>query len=313
MYPLISIIVPVYNVEPYLSRCIDSLLAQSYPHTEILLVDDGSTDRSGAICDAYAAQHDHVTVRHTANGGPGAARNNGLEIARGAYVTFVDADDHLPPDALQWLYDRMQTDDSDLVIGNFIRTYADNTQSAPCCTFADGVYTLDAFLEHTVDFCAVPASACGRLYRRAVLDGVQFPSVSYGEDTVTFPRVLERCTRISLDSRPVYYYFIRRDSLMRETDDNAMLGHLHASLTFARFLWDHHRVQGTANWFAAAIRNAVTIRRRGVCLRTVYGYFDRAACRTIYRHMGMKGKIAWLCLHIPLTNRLLRRRAAHRG
>ena len=96
---LLSVIVPVYNVENYLSRCVDSILSQSGVTLEVLLVDDGSTDASGKICDSYAARDDRVKVIHKENGGLSSARNTGLDRASGDYVTFVDSDDYLEPEA----------------------------------------------------------------------------------------------------------------------------------------------------------------------------------------------------------------------
>ncbi|MDR3314701.1 MAG: glycosyltransferase, partial [Oscillospiraceae bacterium] len=90
---LISVIVPVYNVEPYLPKCLDSIVSQTYANLEIILVDDGSTDASGSICDAYAAKDERVRVIHQANGGVAAARNAGLDAAVGEYIQFVDSDD----------------------------------------------------------------------------------------------------------------------------------------------------------------------------------------------------------------------------
>ena len=106
--PLISVIVPVYNVEGYLEDCLESLLAQTYPSFEILLIDDASRDNSGAICDAYAARDSRVQVVHfPENRGPSAARNEGIRRARGAYISFVDADDRVEPELLEKLYESL--------------------------------------------------------------------------------------------------------------------------------------------------------------------------------------------------------------
>ena len=101
--PLISVIVPVYKVEQYLHRCVDSILAQTYTNLEIILIDDGSPDRSGAICDEYAAKDSRIRVIHQKNAGLGAARNAGLDVCSGEYIAFVDSDDTLPEDALEQL------------------------------------------------------------------------------------------------------------------------------------------------------------------------------------------------------------------
>ena len=100
---LISVIVPVYNVEAYLPRCVDSILAQTYKNLEIILVDDGTKDRGGVICDEYAAKDPRVKVIHKENGGLSSARNAGIDVARGEYLAFVDSDDYLEPEAMEVL------------------------------------------------------------------------------------------------------------------------------------------------------------------------------------------------------------------
>ena len=106
--PLVSIIVPVYQVEAYISECVESLLAQTYTNLEILLVDDGSTDSSGEICDEYAVKDDRVRVVHQRNQGPSVARNSGLDHMKGEYVAFVDSDDVVLPDFIESLYELLE-------------------------------------------------------------------------------------------------------------------------------------------------------------------------------------------------------------
>ena len=131
MDSLISVIIPIYNVEKYLPRCLDSILGQTHTNLEVVLIDDGSPDGCGAICDAYAEKDSRIRVVHQANGGVGRARNVGLAHCTGDYITFVDPDDYIFPDSIRQLYDRIQADGSDMAIGNCIRTYSDGTQSDP--------------------------------------------------------------------------------------------------------------------------------------------------------------------------------------
>lgn len=127
---LISVIVPVYNVERYLRRCVDSILHQTYQDLEILLVDDGSTDASGAICDEYAAQEERVTAVHQKNGGLSAARNAGLERAQGTYLCFVDSDDFLDSRMLETLCRDLQEQDADVAVVGF-RMFEREEELAP--------------------------------------------------------------------------------------------------------------------------------------------------------------------------------------
>lgn len=127
---LISVIVPVYNVERYLRRCVDSILHQTYQDLEILLVDDGSTDASGAICDEYAAQEERVTAVHQKNGGLSAARNTGLERAQGTYLCFVDSDDFLDSRMLETLCRDLQEQNADVAVVGF-RMFEREEELAP--------------------------------------------------------------------------------------------------------------------------------------------------------------------------------------
>lgn len=140
MEELISIIVPVYNVEKYLLRCVESICNQSHRNLEIILVDDGSVDRSGQICDTLARQDSRISVIHKENGGQGIARNAALEIATGVYVAFIDSDDWISPNHIENLYRAVKCYDADVVIGSYTAVGADQSER-PCRTsLTEGVY-----------------------------------------------------------------------------------------------------------------------------------------------------------------------------
>ena len=128
--PLISVIIPVYNVAPYLAACLDSVVSQTYRNLEILLIDDGSTDKSGAICDEYATKDLRIKVVHQANGGVSAARNKGLEIAQGEYIGFVDPDDLTLPQMYETLLDFLRRDKADVSACRYQRFYPDGSIQA---------------------------------------------------------------------------------------------------------------------------------------------------------------------------------------
>lgn len=306
MASLISVIIPIYNVEEYLPRCLDSILGQTYTNLEVVLVDDGSPDGCGALCDAYAEKDSRIRVVHQENGGVGRARNVGLAHCTGDYITFVDPDDYIFPDSIQRLYDRAQADGSDMVIGNCIRTYSDGTQSDPCFTMDDAVYTRDEVLDRLAGFTAMPVMSCNRLLTRHCMEGVTYPEVRIGEDTRVFPQMLDRCTRMSTISTPTYAYFQRDDSVMRTfKSEQGKSEDLYALLCIARYLWDNHRYDNAANWYSAAVKNGLTIRNRRNRLAGFRQSFDRRSRIDLFKRMNRKGKMAWLCLHIPLANRLL--------
>ena len=120
---LISIIIPVYNVEKHLKKCVDSVLVQSYNNIEVILIDDGSTDKSGNICDKLALSDSRIVVKHKKNGGLSSARNMGIDEAKGEYITFIDSDDVISEDYIEYLYKNLIDNDSDISIGNICVSY----------------------------------------------------------------------------------------------------------------------------------------------------------------------------------------------
>lgn len=184
----VSAIVPVYNVERYVRQCLDTLLIQTYPLEEIVLVDDGSTDSSGAICDEYAATHENITVVHKQNAGLGYARNTGLDsLARESdYVMFVDSDDWLERDAVEHLATALGDDPADCVIGGHTKKTAGGESvfelKLENCRF-EGAEVRELLLPRLCGSMpsshdSVPMSACSALYRRSTLEecGLRFPS-----------------------------------------------------------------------------------------------------------------------------------------
>lgn len=209
---MISVIVPVYNVEAYLARCLDSLLAQSCPDFEVLLIDDGSLDGSGKICDDYARKDDRIRVFHKQNGGLSSARNFGLDRMQGDCVTFVDSDDYLGRDCLKILSDMMRQNDADITSISFQETWALDT------SFVESTDTR-AVYDRVKNFREVLAGrhtgvmACGKLYKREMFDGIRFPVGQVYEDLFTTPLVMDRCERSVVSTSRQYYYFQRSDSL----------------------------------------------------------------------------------------------------
>ena len=175
----VSVIVPAYNVEDYLPRCLDSLLAQTFRDFELILVDDGSSDATGAICDRYGETDARVRVLHQANAGVSAARNRALEIASGTFITFVDADDTTDPTYLERLYTGMQDTGADIASVNWLDTNGRNAYDAALAG-ADGVrlYTQDE-----LSTLSLLGSCCGRMFRRASLVQLFLTRICFTERT----------------------------------------------------------------------------------------------------------------------------------
>ena len=209
MEPLLSVIVPVYKVEAYLRECVDSILAQTYQNLEIILVDDGSPDNCGAICDEYAAKDSRVKVIHKPNGGLSDARNAGMAIATGEYLMFVDSDDLLTPNAAQTLMELALKEQADVVIGGHLR-FEEQPPQIPACSTSTMVHTPE---EATVDMLQNGCAAWARVFRRSIHAGVDFPVGEINEDEAIVLRLYQRCRRIVKTYAVVYFYRCRPESI----------------------------------------------------------------------------------------------------
>lgn len=223
MAPYFSIILPVYNVESYLERCVSSVLSQSFSDFEILLVDDGSTDKSPALCDDLARQHSGIRVIHKENGGLSSARNGGMEAAQGQYIWFVDSDDWIEQNALEKLYRQTSGETPDMVKFDYIRV---EEQSAPVhSNAAPGSYTGDDMLQRLLDRAFFSAgkfvlSACTHIYRRDFLrqNGLTFVSERLvgSEDYLFNLQALVLARSVTVIRDTLYYYERRNGSLTQQ-------------------------------------------------------------------------------------------------
>lgn len=212
---LISIIVPVYKVEPYLRECIDSILAQTYRDFELILVDDGSPDRCGAICDEYAAQDSRIRVVHQENGGLSAARNTGLEIAAGDYITFVDSDDVVHPEYLSFLFEILCKTGADISICRFLRYSGETPAAEPCEIAISAVMTgRESCYALYGDEAVVYTTAWGKLYRRKLFEGVRYPVGRIHEDEATTYKLLYQANKVAVLENELYLYRQNLDSIM---------------------------------------------------------------------------------------------------
>lgn len=207
--PLVSVIVPCYKVEQYLPNCIDSVVNQTYDNWELILVDDGSPDNSGRICDGYAAKDNRVKVVHKQNGGLSSARNAGMRIMTGDYVTFLDSDDFLHKDALCLLVACANKYDAQIAQCDFVRGHE---MFFPVWNDKEKVVVYD---NHTVfTKFAAKIIVWGKLYKREVLDGIIMPEGIINEDDWTTWKLYYMAKKIVVMNRPLYYYTINPDSIM---------------------------------------------------------------------------------------------------
>ena len=219
----LSVVVPVYNVEPYLRKCVDSLLDQDLTgdEYEIVLVDDGSTDQCGAICDSYASQYAQVKVVHQPNGGLSAARNSGIDVAQGAYVVFVDSDDFIEPNVLKTLVGKAEADDLDVLRFNYrnvnerYEAFEPNKVGKPFVDYRDEVCDGMIFLVERLGFGCY---AWQFVVRRGLLDTCRFKKGIYLEDTEWTPRLLAEAQRVTSVDLMVYNYLQREGSITQNKD-----------------------------------------------------------------------------------------------
>ena len=209
---LISVIVPIYNVQLYLCECVESLLNQTYKNIEIILIDDGSTDASGAIGDRYAKMDKRVRIVHQNNQGLSAARNKGIELSQGDYLFFVDSDDFIEPSALERLYNRITLDDSQIAIGAMQRIgRLDSTRFGD---LRDEIISgTDAVKRLYGPSSYVMTSICGKLFKKSLFETIRFPVGKMHEDNFITHKLYLKSDRISTASNYVYAYVFRNGSL----------------------------------------------------------------------------------------------------
>lgn len=212
MNDVISVIIPVYNIASYLPQCVDSVLSQDYRELEVILVDDGSTDGSGEICDRYAALDSRVQVIHQHNSGAAAAKNAGLRRASGKYLNFVDSDDYLEPDVFGYMLEVLKRNDADAVQFSFRDVYRNRTEDQVLCRKQTVLSGKEYLLRFPKDWtCAL---LWNKLYKRSLYDGIFFEEGHKIDDEFfTYRGFLKEC-RVVLDERIIYNYRRRASSVM---------------------------------------------------------------------------------------------------
>lgn len=218
MDELISVIVPIYNVEKYLPKCVESIIAQKYTNLEILLVDDGSPDNSGVIADEYAKKDDRIHVIHKKNGGLSDARNAGIDVALGDYLVFVDSDDYIHPEMISRMMDVIKNTSSDMAVCAVKSVKEDEEISEESKN--DEVTVIDDMDKRTEYFfekhCVEFNVAWNKLYPARFFREVRYPFGKIHEDEFTTWKILEMAERVVYIGEPLYYYVQRGTSIMGE-------------------------------------------------------------------------------------------------
>ena len=214
--PLISVIVPVYKVEKYLDRCVQSIVDQTYSNLEIILVDDGSPDNCGAMCDAWAEKDSRIKVIHKENGGLSDARNVGMAVASGVYMGFVDSDDYISPDMYQLLYDRMVADDADIAACGVEMVFENGTLPRALTSSGSCVLNNAEAMEAVIRESWLKQPVWYKLYKTELIRDCLFPVGKYHEDVFWTWQAVARAEKVSVFDTPCYYYVQRSGSIMAE-------------------------------------------------------------------------------------------------
>lgn len=231
---LISVIVPVYKVEKYLEKCIESIIKQTYTNLQIILVDDGSPDNCGKICDEYAKKDLRIEVIHKANGGLSDARNVGISKAKGRYIGFVDSDDYIKEDMYEILLNLIKKYDADVSICNLYdvidgKEYVRNKDN--------GIHEysrIDILKEILLDK-NIQSYAWNKLYKKELFDEIKYPIRKKYEDIGTTFYLFEKCNKIVVTSEPEYYYLKRADSLVNNVTESTILDY--TEIIIQRYLY----------------------------------------------------------------------------
>lgn len=219
---LISIIVPVYKVEKYLKKCLDSIINQTHKNLEIIIVDDGSPDGCPNICDEYSKNDDRIKVIHQKNMGLSIARNNGIKLATGEYIGFVDSDDFIEPTMYEDLYNAIIKNNAQMSICNF--NVITNKDKYKRNDYPENkTYDKMEILKEILLDKNIQSYAWNKLYKKELFDGIQYPAGKKYEDIGTTFYLAEKCDKIQLIGKAEYNYINRNDSIVFNFDEQTIL------------------------------------------------------------------------------------------
>lgn len=217
----LSIVVPAYKTEKTLDRCLESVINQALSDYEVILVDDGSPDQCGAICDEWAKKNNNIKVIHQSNEGLSGARNAGIDIAQGEYITFVDSDDTIRENSLGELMIELQNHpEYDLIEYPIFRFYTSEDENI--LDFKDHVYT-DLFNDYWLKKKAYAHTyACNKIYKRKLFDKIRYPIGLKFEDVYTLPEILKECKTVATSSKGLYYYYSNPDGITQTSSGETL-------------------------------------------------------------------------------------------
>lgn len=244
MNDLISVIVPIYNVEKYLKKCIDSILNQTYSNLEIILVDDGSTDNCGKYCDDYQKMDSRIVVLHKKNGGLSDARNYGINIANGKYLILIDSDDYIHRRMIEYLYCNIIKYNADISFADFKR-YKEceiiHSKEIEECNIEEMIWNSKDYLKNIYGSKSTQCiTAWGKLYNIKLFDGIRYPVGKLREDEFTTYKLAHKANRIVYADVELYYYLTRENSIMAKSDTRKFIDYVQALFERNKFVSENY-------------------------------------------------------------------------
>ena len=317
--PKISIIVPVYQVERYLKKCVSSVQNQTYTNIQIILVDDGSTDKSPIICDKLAEEDKRIVVIHKKNGGLSDARNAGLKVALGQYIGFVDSDDYIAPRMYEILLKRLEEDQSDIAICDYVRVDERGSQvdNKVKSVIKNKCFSREEFIEELLKpYGGHFVVAWNKLYKKEIFRNLKFPFGKQHEDEFVIHRIIAKCEKITCVNNQLYYYLQRKGSIMdkgfsiKSMDyGEALIDRYHFTKKMGFVNWKNHTVNRLSyeleKWESLSSSNKVLQERfEGLRKKSRFLIFEKNA----WKEYTMGGRrYLKFCLFAPKLAKTIRK------
>ena len=307
---LLSVIIPVYNVEEYLVKCVESILGQTHQKLEIILVNDGSKDGSGVICDEFAARDSRVTVIHKENGGLSSARNAGLAVAKGEYISFIDSDDWIEADAYEHLLGLMRHYQVKLVCGgNWDVDGGTGEKTLGVCPKKEEFVTAEEFVGKMFLWDGCDSSVCDKIFHRSLLENFRFPEGQVSEDVAITYKIVLGADRAVLSAYPFYNYYHRTGSISRtaEITDKTFHFSRHTAAILSYIQEHHPSIEPQARYLRvrALAHILLLLEQSEAEVRAKFAKEYRFARKELKKHTAFLLKCPWLSRKEKITDLLL--------
>ena len=307
---LLSVIIPVYNVEQYLVKCVESILNQTYRNLEVILVNDGSKDSSGSICDAFIQRDPRVRVIHKENGGLSSARNAGLDAAGGEYISFIDSDDWIEPNAYEHLLGLVERYQVKLVCGGNMDVYGETGERKLGLTpEREEVITAEEMVGRMFLWKGCDSSVCDKIFHRDLLATFRFPEGQVCEDVATTYKIVLGAERAAMSDKPFYNYYHRVGSISRATEitDNTFHFSRHTAVIYDYIRQNHPSIEPQARYLRVKSLSHIllNLEQADAEVRTQFAGEYRHARKELKKHNTFILNCPWLSKKEKVTDLLL--------